>query len=121
MGGLETTPRGLRRIFTLKPHELQFPLRHPRYVIENTGYKDRYYRANAWGHPWVKVGRSFEELWLNLRCGNFQVIRKAISKRIKNGWETWTTDDYHRIPPSLGQQYCHQSSSIAKQNGQNEK
>ena len=83
VGGLETTPRGLRRIFTLKPHELQFPLRHPRYVIENTGYKDRYYRANAWGHPWVKVGRSFEELWLNLRCGNFQVIRKAISKRIK--------------------------------------
>ena len=83
VGGLETTPRGLRRIFTLKPHELQFPLRHPRYVIENTGYKDRYYRANAWGHPWVKVDRSFEELWLNLRCGNFQVIRKAISKRIK--------------------------------------
>ena len=31
----------------------------------------------------MKVGRSFEELWLNLRCGNFQVIGKAISKRIK--------------------------------------
>ena len=29
-GSLYTTPRGLRRIFTMKRHELQFPLRHPK-------------------------------------------------------------------------------------------
>lgn len=79
---LKTTPRGLRRIFTMKSHVLEFPLRHPRYVVDHVAYKDRFYKANAWGYPWIKIGRSFEELALNLRYGNFSVIGKAIVNRI---------------------------------------
>lgn len=30
----------------------------------------------GWGHPWIKIGRSFEELFLNLRYGNFSIIAK---------------------------------------------
>lgn len=82
-GSLSTTPRGLRRIFTMGRHDLQFPLHHPAEVVEDFGYKERYYRVNAWGHPWVKVGRSLEELWLNLRYGNFRTIGNAIVARIK--------------------------------------
>lgn len=82
-GSLSTTPRGLRRIFTMGRHDLQFPLRHPAEVVEDFGYKERYYRVNVWGHPWVKVGRSLEELWLNLRYGNFRTIGNAIVARIK--------------------------------------
>lgn len=82
-GSLATTPRGLRRIFTMQRHELQFPLRHPQYVCEWMPYKESTYRANAWEHPWIKVQRSFEELFLNLRYGNFSVITKAIAKRIE--------------------------------------
>ena len=37
---LDTIPRRLRRMFTMKRYELQFPLRHPRYVIENVAYKE---------------------------------------------------------------------------------
>lgn len=77
-----TTPRGYRRIFTMKRHELDFPLRHPRYVVEHVAYKQRHYKVNAWGHPWIKVGRSFEELFLNLRYGNFSVIFKALRRRV---------------------------------------
>ena len=82
-GSLATTPRGLRRIFTMGRHDLTFPLRHPAEVAEDFGYKERYYRVNAWGHPWVKVGRSLEELFLNLRYGNFATIGRAIAARIK--------------------------------------
>ena len=78
----KTTPRGLRKIFTMKRFELQFPLKHPRYVIDNVAYKERFYRRSAWGHPWIKVGRSLEELFLNLRYGNFRVIGKAITNRL---------------------------------------
>lgn len=88
----DTTPRGLRRIFSMKPHEMEFPLRHPRYVIDHIAYRQRLYRINAWGHPWVKVGRSLEELWLNLRRGNIGVIRKALSRRIGK----WTGSNRHR-------------------------
>lgn len=79
---LDTIPRGLRRIFTMKRHELQFPLRHPTHVIENFAYKERVYRINAWGHPWVKMFRSFEELFNNLQRGNFRQIAQALRSRI---------------------------------------
>jgi hypothetical protein len=82
-GSNDTIPSGLRRIFTMGRHELQFPLRHPKYVIENVDYKNRAFRIMGWGHPWVKVWRSFEELWLNLRRGNFSRISSAIANRCR--------------------------------------
>lgn len=90
-GSLRTIPRAYRRIFTMPRHELDFPLRHPRYVIEDVSYKDRLYRVNAWNHPWIKVGRSLEELWLNLRYGNFRQIGKALGHRI----DKWTGRSRH--------------------------
>lgn len=81
-GSNKTLPKAYRRIFEMKRYELNFPLRHPRYVIENVGYKERMFRIQAWGHPWLKVCRSVEELWLNLRYGNFKNIFKALSNRI---------------------------------------
>lgn len=79
----KTTPRRLRRIFTMQRHELAFPLKHPRYIIENVEYKERLYRVNAWRHPWVKVGYSLEELWLNLRHGNFSQIGRSFTRRLR--------------------------------------
>ena len=67
----------------MKRHELSFPLRHPKYVIENVEYKERLYKVNAWCHPWTKIGYSLEELWLNLRYGNFSHIGKSFSRRLR--------------------------------------
>jgi hypothetical protein len=39
--------------------------------------------VQAWGHPWIKVCRSFEELYLNLRHGNFKRIKSAFINRIR--------------------------------------
>lgn len=38
-GSVHTLPKGYRRIFTMKRYEVEFPLKHPRYVIENVAYK----------------------------------------------------------------------------------
>lgn len=84
-GSIHTTPRAYRRIFTMKRHELRFPLNHPKHVIDHVAFKERFYKVHAWGHPWIKVSRSLEELWLNLKYGNFGIIFKAIGKRI-NKW-----------------------------------
>ncbi len=90
-GSVHTMPRGYRRIFTMGCHEIKFPLRHPRYVIENTAYKESVYRIMGWRHPWIKIGRSFEELFLNLRHGNFRLIAKAMRRRV----EKWLRMDRH--------------------------
>jgi len=83
---LKTTPHKLRRVFTMKRMELEFPLNHPRHTIEHIDSKKRLYRVFAWGHPCIKIMYSLEELWLNLRYGNFRNIAKAVVKRIKK----WT-------------------------------
>ena len=97
-GSLQTMPRGYRRIFTMRRFELPpsnspkgensregsaGAIIHPPYVIEHVAYRHRVYRVMGWMCPMVKVGRSFEELWLNLRYGNFRYIFKSISNRIR--------------------------------------
>lgn len=89
-GSLETLPRGYRRIFTMKRFELpmkegRMELAHPPYVVEHVAYRQRAYRVYGWMCPMVKIGRSFEELYLNLRYGNFKFIIKSIRNRI-NKW-----------------------------------
>ena len=79
----KTLPKAVRRIFTMKRYELSLPLKHPTYVIDNVAYLQRMYRYNAWDHPWIKIGRSFEELWLNLCSGNFGQISKSLTRRIR--------------------------------------
>ncbi|MDR0939316.1 MAG: hemolysin activation protein [Mediterranea sp.] len=82
-GSVATLPRGYRRIFTMKRYEMDLPIRHPRYVIEHVRYKQAVYRIMGWGHPWIKIGRSLEELFLNLRYGNFGVIAKSAKNRAR--------------------------------------
>ena len=82
-GSLSTLPRRLRRLFTMKRFEVSFPLKHPRYVIENMDYKDHFYRVSAYKHPWRKIGYSLEELAYNLRYGNFTHIWRSMKNRAK--------------------------------------
>jgi len=80
---LKTTPHRLRRIFTMKRHELVFPLHHPQRMTEHKDYLERLYIANAWNHPWIKIQNSIEELFLNLRYGRFSHIRQSIFRRLR--------------------------------------
>lgn len=80
---LKTTPHRIRRMFTMQRMELTFPLKHPMAVTEHKPYLERLYKANAWNHPWIKIQNSLEELWLNLRYGNFGHIQKSFSRRVR--------------------------------------
>ena len=89
---LQTIPHRLRRIFTMPCHELQWPLCHPKYVIENVDYKERRYKTLGWNHPLTKTAYSIEELWLNLKNANFSFIAKSLKRRIRK----WTGSDLHK-------------------------
>ena len=84
-GALQTMPRRLRRLFQMRHFEIEFPLVHPTHVMEYAEYKEHFYKVNCWGHPWIKIGRSMEELAYNLAEGNFSVIVRSLSRRI-NKW-----------------------------------
>lgn len=80
---LDLIPKRLRWQFVMPRYEMQFPLTHPAEVVEDAHYQDTFYLCNAWNHPWRKVQYSIEELWLNLRHGNFGNIKKAVINRIR--------------------------------------
>ena len=82
-GSLQTMPRRLRRLFTMRRFEMEHPTVHPPYVIEDVDFKEQVYRTYAYGYPWIKLCRSIEELWLNLRYANFGYIGKAIARRLR--------------------------------------
>ena len=82
-GSVQTLPSGYRRIFTMGRHELQWPLKHPRYIVDHVLYRQRVYRIMAWRHPWVKAWRSVEELYLNIRHGQWQRITSALVNRLR--------------------------------------
>ncbi len=79
---LDLMPKRLRRIFTMGKYEIDFPLSHPTEVKEYPDYQKRYYLVNAWNNPWRKVQYSVEELWLNIKQGNWQNISKSLRRRI---------------------------------------
>ena len=81
-GSLQTMPRRLRRLFTMRRFEQEGGVKHPPYVIEDVDFKEQVYRTYAYGHPFIKLSRSFEELFLNLRYANFSYIGKAIANRV---------------------------------------
>ncbi len=82
-GSVQTLPRGYRRIFTMGRHDLSFPLHHPTAVVDHVAYRRRVYRIMAWRHPFVKFCRSLEELFINLRHGQWRRIFGAVGNRLR--------------------------------------
>lgn len=82
-GSVQTLPKGYRRIFTMERYEMEFPLHHPHDVVDHVAYRQRIYRIMAWGHPWIKAYRSVEELFINLRHGEWGRITSALTNRLR--------------------------------------
>ena len=82
-GSVRTLPSGYRRIFTMKRHEIAKPFKHPQYVVDHVRYRCHVYQIMAWRHPLIKAWRSIEELFLNLRYGQWRRITSALTNRIK--------------------------------------
>ena len=51
--------------------------------VDHVAYRKRVYRTMAWRHPLVKAGRSLEELFINLRHGQWSRIFGAVANRLR--------------------------------------
>lgn len=70
---LSLLPKGLRRIYTMKSFDdIEFPLKHPKYVIDDVEYQKALYRLMGTnGHPFVKFYRKIEKSFLIIRRQGF--------------------------------------------------
>ncbi|MCR5228491.1 MAG: hypothetical protein K6D03_00025 [Solobacterium sp.] len=77
----ENLPKGIRRVFNMERYEIEFPLKHAKYVMPDAGYEKRRNRIMAFGHPIVQAYRNAEAVYLNIKNGNGQYVTKTIKKR----------------------------------------
>ena len=71
-------PKGIRRIFHMETNELQFPLKHPPYVIEDIEFRNRIDRIMGKGHPLVRYYRKFASLFLRLKYKDYKGLKKSL-------------------------------------------
>lgn len=76
--GIEEIPKGLRRIYTMKSYEIEFPLKHPKYVIEDVDFQKKMNRLMATGHPMVGMYRKFERAFLIMRHEGVKALLKKV-------------------------------------------
>ncbi len=78
---LKMLPRGIRRAFNIKTYELNFPLRHPDYVMKDVDYQKRVDRimGNIW---YIRIYREIECAFLTLRYKGISGVIKRTKKVI---------------------------------------
>ena len=83
VNSLEMIPKGLRRIFTMKSYELEFPLKHPPYIINDVQFQEELFRIMGVGHPFIQIYRDFEKSILLVRHEGIKALFNKIKRRYK--------------------------------------
>ena len=65
----------------MKTYEMEFPMKHPRYVISDTEYEKKRARIMAVGHPMVELWRRIESAFLAMRYTGFKGVFMRLKKK----------------------------------------
>ena len=71
----EALPRGLKRVFYMKTHDIEFPIKHPKYVVCDMDHVYGTFRIVGKGHYFVLLYRHWE-------C-RFMRVKKNIKKLLR--------------------------------------
>ncbi len=77
VSSIKLTPRGKRRVWNLKTHEFEFPLKHPKYVVNDVEYRNHVNRIMAVGHPWIRLYRKCESKIRRLLFRDYRRLLKS--------------------------------------------
>lgn len=83
LNSIKFTPKGLRSVYYMKTYEINFPLKHPKYIINDIEYKRKLDRLMGNGHPWVRFFRTIESITYRIIYGDFKSIFKGLKRRIQ--------------------------------------
>jgi hypothetical protein len=74
-------PRGLRGLYYMKTYEYKFPLKHPKYIVNDLDFKNRLDRLMGDGYIFIQFYRLFESVFYRVLGGDFKSIIKGIKRR----------------------------------------
>lgn len=83
VGSIKLMPKGMRQLYYMKTYDLEFPLKHPNYIINDVEYEKKLNRLMGNGHPLVKLFRTFESIIYRIIYGDFKSIVSGFKRRIR--------------------------------------
>ncbi len=78
---LKLMPKGLRQFYNTKIYEMKFPLKHPRYMVEDKYFEKKVDKLYGYHRPWIGVKRKIERVWLLLIHGQIYNALKLYIRR----------------------------------------
>lgn len=76
---LRCIPRAIQESNYCNIESLEFPLKHPKYVVENVEYKEKFFRIIGKDHPFIKKYRKMQGVLLRIRHNQFaKMIKRKI-------------------------------------------
>jgi hypothetical protein len=81
VSSLRFMPKGLRRLYYMKTYDYKFPLKHPKYVVNDLEFKKKLDRAMGDGHPFVQFYRKMESIIYRIVGGDFAALKKGFKKK----------------------------------------
>jgi hypothetical protein len=79
---LKMLPKGIRSAFNMPVHEMEFPLKHPTYVIPDVEYEKKRNLIYAYNHPIINFKRRIERLFLYVRYCGLKKTYKEIKRKL---------------------------------------
>lgn len=73
-----------RKLFNKKIYELNFPLKHPYYVMPDYKYDRKRNWIMGYNHPWITRIRKFKRLILLLKGGRLLYVLKKLYQKVLN-------------------------------------
>jgi hypothetical protein len=82
LDSIDKLPKRIRQVLFMKTYELDFPLKHPKYVLEDVEYKNKLDRIMGNGYPLVQFYRLVESIFYRALSGDFSSIKKGVKRRL---------------------------------------
>ncbi|WP_210791275.1 hypothetical protein [Flavobacterium erciyesense] len=84
VSSIKYMPKGLRSLYYMKTYTVTFPLKHPKYIINDIEFKKKLDRLMGNGYPLVKFYRLIESVTYRIIGGDFKSIFKGFKRRFSH-------------------------------------
>lgn len=84
VSSIQFMPKGLRSLYYMKTYPLDFPLKHPKYIINDIEFRKKMDRLMGDGYPLVKFYRLIESVTYRILGGDFKSIFKGFKRRFSH-------------------------------------
>ena len=79
---IDSVSKEKQEVFYADANEIEFPLKHPKYVYDNILYKEKLFKLAGVGHPIINLKNKGVGVLLRLKNGEIKSVVKSIKRKL---------------------------------------